>query len=75
MSVVDEALADGPVHLLKNNRAAYVVMSEEDYQALMSDLTEARLAASEMDLKEGRVKRGSADALMGALLSDEPSTE
>ena len=69
MSAVDEALSDGPVHLVKQNRAAYVVMSESDYQSLISDLAEARLAASEMELKAGRVRRGSARELMKELAS------
>jgi PHD/YefM family antitoxin component YafN of YafNO toxin-antitoxin module len=67
MSAVDEALVAGPVHLLKSNRAAYVVMSEADYQALMDDLTEARLAASEADVRAGRLRRGTAKELMAAL--------
>ena len=71
ISAVDEALKDGPVHLIKNNRAEYVIMAEADYQELMKDLTEARLAASEQDLKAGRVRRGSADALMREILTDE----
>jgi len=69
ISVVDEALAEGPVHLVKSNRAEYVVMSERDYEELMNDLTEARLVASEMDVKEGRVKRGDVKKLMKALRS------
>ncbi len=64
ISAVDKALEDGPVHLVKSNRAEYVVMSEQDYQQLMDDLSEARLAASEMDLKAGRVKHGSARQLI-----------
>jgi PHD/YefM family antitoxin component YafN of YafNO toxin-antitoxin module len=71
MSAVDAALATGPVHLMKSNRAAYVVMSEDDYQELMNDLTEARLAASEMDLRAGRVRRGTAKELMQALAAEE----
>jgi len=71
MTVVDEALADGPVHLVKSNRAQYVVMSEQDYQELMNDLTEARLAASEADLKAGRVQRGGAKKLIEANLPEE----
>ena len=71
MAALDEALTGGPVHVLKRNRATYVVMSEEGYQQLMDDLTEARLAASEADLKAGRLCRGGAKELMGALLSDE----
>jgi len=71
ISAVDKALAEGPVHLVKSNRAEYVVMSETDYQQLMNDLAEARLAASEKDLREGRVRRGNAKKLMKSLLSEE----
>ncbi len=71
MSVVDEALTKGPVHLVRSNRAQYVVMSEEDYQQLMNDLAEARLAASEADLRENRVRRGDAKELMQTLRSEE----
>jgi PHD/YefM family antitoxin component YafN of YafNO toxin-antitoxin module len=71
MKAVDEALVDGPVHLVKSNRAQYVVMSEQDYLELMRDLTEARLAASEADLREGRVRRGDAKKLMKILVSEE----
>ena len=71
IGAVDKALADGPVHLIKSNRAEYVVMSEDDYRELMSDLAEARLAASEADLKKGRVRRGSAKALMEEILSED----
>ncbi len=70
MKAIDKALADGPVHLVKSNRAHYVVMSEQDYRELMNDLTEARLAASEADLREGRVRRGDARKLMRSLVSD-----
>ncbi len=71
MSVLDEALAEGPVHLVKSNRAQYVVMSEQDYRQLMNDLAEARLAASEADLREGSVRRGDAKELMKSLRSEE----
>jgi len=70
MSAVDEALKDGPVHLVRSNRAEYVVMSEQDYQELMTDLSEARLAASERDLEAGRVRQGGASELMGELLDE-----
>jgi len=71
MSAVDKALADGPVHMVKSNRAENVVMSEEDYQQLINELAEARLAASETDLRAGRVRRGDAKKLMKALVSEE----
>ena len=70
MSVVDEALVEGPVHLVKSNRAEYVVMLERDYQELMNDLTEARMAASEMDIEEGRLRRGDAKTLVRTLISE-----
>jgi PHD/YefM family antitoxin component YafN of YafNO toxin-antitoxin module len=70
MSSVDEALKEGPVHLVRSNRAEYVVMTENDYQELMTDLADARLAASEMDLRAGRVRRGNATELMEELLAE-----
>jgi hypothetical protein len=68
---VDTALADGPVHLIKSNRAEYVVMSEMDYQQLMNDLAAARLAASDKDLHEVRIRQGDSKKLMKVLLSEE----
>ncbi len=70
MAAVDAALKDGPVHLIKSNKPQYVVLSEFSYHELMSDLTEARLAASEMDIKSGRVTKGSASDLMHELISN-----
>ncbi|MCX7014171.1 MAG: prevent-host-death protein [Candidatus Sumerlaeota bacterium] len=68
---LDEALKSGPVSVIKNNRAAYVVLRDEDYRQLMNDRAEARLAASERDLKSGRVRRGNAAKLMRELLHNE----
>lgn len=34
VAALDEALKSGPVHIIKNNRPRYVVLSEEAYQAL-----------------------------------------
>lgn len=70
MTAVDEMLENGPVHLIKNNKAKYVVMHESSYQELMSDLTEAHLEASELDIAAGRIQRGSANKLMRELLED-----
>ena len=64
ISVVDEALEEGPVHIIKNNRHAYVVLSEEDYQQMMDDLADARIAASEADIMAGRVRKGTAKGLI-----------
>ena len=35
ISALDELLKDGPVHVIKNNRPSYVVMSEDDYARLI----------------------------------------
>ena len=70
MAAVDELLVKGPVRVVKNNRPRYVVISEEDYDTLMTDLAEARLVASEADLKAGRIRRGSAADLMKELRRD-----
>ncbi len=70
ISVVDDALKEGPVHLVRSNRAEYVVMSEQDYRELMTDLADDRLAASERDLAAGRVRRGDAAELMTELVDE-----
>ena len=35
ISAVDDLLKEGPVHVIKNNRPLYVVMSQEDYARLI----------------------------------------
>jgi prevent-host-death family protein len=70
ISAVDEALKRGPVSITRNNLPKYVVLSEKDYQNLLNDLAEARLAASESDLKAGRIKRGGSTRLIAELLKD-----
>jgi PHD/YefM family antitoxin component YafN of YafNO toxin-antitoxin module len=67
IAAVDDLLAKGPVHIVKNNRPRYVVMSEVEFDVIMSDLAEARLAASAADLKAGRVRKGTATQLMAEL--------
>ncbi len=36
MSAIDDGLRRGPVHIIKRNKMAAVVLSEEDYQRLTS---------------------------------------
>jgi len=60
IAAVDEALKDGPVHVIKNNQPQYVVLSEERYRELLEAEDEAynaRIRASLEDLKAGRIKR------------------
>jgi PHD/YefM family antitoxin component YafN of YafNO toxin-antitoxin module len=70
ISAVDEALKNGPVHVVKNNQPQYVVLSEERYRELIEAEDEAyiaRVRASLEDVKAGRVKRGSARDLIREL--------
>jgi PHD/YefM family antitoxin component YafN of YafNO toxin-antitoxin module len=75
ISAVDEALREGPVHIIKNNRPSYVVLSEAAYAELLEaycDAARERLRESLADLEAGRTNRyEDADALMQALDSDE----
>jgi PHD/YefM family antitoxin component YafN of YafNO toxin-antitoxin module len=68
IAAVDEALAQGPVHIVKNNRPQYVVLTEARYQELLEMQEEAVLArvkASLEDVKAGRITRHrSVDALL-----------
>lgn len=74
IAAVDEALAQGPVHIIKNNRPQYVVLTEESYSELVEAQQEASLArikASLEDAKAGRVIRhDSVEALMKHLDSE-----
>ena len=71
ISAVDEALRDGPVHVIKNNRPSYVVLTEAAYAELLEssrDAARARLRESLNDLDAGRTNRyENVDALMQAL--------
>lgn len=75
ISAVDEALKNGPVHVIKNNRPHYVVLSEADYLLLLDaqqDAYVARLKAALEDTKAGRVKQfSSTDDLLAELAKPE----
>lgn len=70
ISAVDDALTNGPVHIVENNCSRYVVMSEEGYQEIVERLEDAewiRIQASLADIAEGRFRRGNADELIRQL--------
>lgn len=46
MAAIEEGLRHGPVHLLKRNKLAAVVMSEADYQRLASGKPSAPVGVS-----------------------------
>jgi PHD/YefM family antitoxin component YafN of YafNO toxin-antitoxin module len=74
IAAVDELIATGDVHVIRNNRPEYVVLSEERYQELVAEAEEAyvaRVKASLQDVKAGRVRKfASADELLQALDAD-----
>lgn len=74
IAAVDAALAHGPVHIIKNNRPQYVVLTEERYKELLEIQEEAALArikASLEDVRTGRVTRhDSVESLMKHLDSE-----
>lgn len=71
IGAVDELLAKGPVHVIRENRPQYVVMTEERYQEFLDaqeEAFEARIRASLEDLEAGRIRRfDSAEELIQAL--------
>ena len=71
IAAVDDLIAKGDVHVIRNNRPEYVVLSEERYRELVGEAEEAyvaRVKASLEDVKAGRVRRfASADELLQAL--------
>lgn len=70
LAAVDDLIAKGDLHIIRNNQPQYVVLSEERYQELLEaqeEAYEARVLASLDDLKAGRVVRGPAEDLIKAL--------
>ena len=70
LSVVDKALKRGPVHVLKDNEPAYVIMAEDQFRELSDRYRKAyisRIRRSLKDLKAGRVRRVAAQTLIDEL--------
>lgn len=70
LAAVDKALKHGPVHVLKENEPAYVIMAEEQYRELSERYQRSyvsRVRRSLKDLKEGRVRRVTAQTLIDEL--------
>jgi PHD/YefM family antitoxin component YafN of YafNO toxin-antitoxin module len=70
IAAVDELIAKGDLHVIRNNQPQYVVLSEARYQMLLEAEDEAytaRVLASLEDLRAGRVRRGTAAELLQEL--------
>ncbi len=75
LKAVDDLLDKGDVHVIRNNKPEYVVLTEERYQALVAEAHEAYLARvrdSLEDVKAGRVEKfATADDLIHALNAED----
>ena len=71
IAAVDALITTGDVHVIRNNKPEYVVLTESRYQELVAEAGEAyvaRVKASLEDVKAGRVRRfASVDELLKAL--------
>ena len=70
IAAVDELIAKGDLHVIRNNQPQYVVLSEARYQELVvaeQDAYYARIRASLEDVRQGRVKRRTAVDLIKEL--------
>jgi len=57
---VDSLLIQGDVHIIRNNKPQYVVLTEERYQELVAEANEgylARVRTSLDEVKQGKVRK------------------
>lgn len=71
IAALDDVIAKGDVHIIRNNQPQYVVLSEARYQELVAEANEAYMARVKTaleDVKAGRVTTfATADDLLKAL--------
>jgi PHD/YefM family antitoxin component YafN of YafNO toxin-antitoxin module len=70
IQAVEDALKEGPVHIIKNDQPTFVVLDEEHYRELVEAQEEAyvaRIKASLQDVKAKRVRRVTAKKLIEEL--------
>jgi len=74
ISAVDKALREGPVHVIKNNAPAYVILTEDRYADLLNAENEAHIARVKASLEaaaKGDVKRFDDSAALLAAIEQE----
>ncbi|MBA4389547.1 MAG: prevent-host-death protein [Syntrophus sp. (in: bacteria)] len=57
MKAVDEIINEGPVHVIKNNKPQYVILSEELYGELIEEQSAAYVARVRASLEDVKAKR------------------
>lgn len=75
LAAVDDLIEKGDLHIIRNNKPQYVVLSEERYQEMKLAEQEAyysRVRSSLQDVKKGRVQSfKTPEELLKALDADE----
>jgi len=61
---MNDSLQNGPVWVIANNQPKYVVILKADHSRIEEEITALRVALSEVDVKAGRVRRGTAKELV-----------
>jgi PHD/YefM family antitoxin component YafN of YafNO toxin-antitoxin module len=67
ITAVDAALEDGPVHIIKNDKPTYVVLTEDYYRELLDGYEEYFIGGvkeSLEDVKAGRVRKMTAQQII-----------
>jgi hypothetical protein len=54
VAVLEEHIKNGPIHIIKNNQPACVVLSEEDYASLLSKARQPNESVNLWDLLDHR---------------------
>lgn len=70
IAAVEAMISSGDVHVIRNNRPEYVVLSEERYRELVAEAEEgyqARVKAALLDVAAGRTTKGTATDLISEL--------
>lgn len=57
MKAVDEIIKEGPVHVIKNNKPQYVIISEDLYNELVEEQSAAYVARVRTSLEDVKAKR------------------
>ena len=64
---MDEALKEGPVHVIRNDEPRYVILDEQHYRELVEAQQEAyraRIREALQDVREGHVRRSTAQEII-----------
>ncbi len=67
IGAVDEALQEGPVHIIRNDDPSYVILREDHYEELLeaqADAYRARLREALEDERAGRITGSTAEELI-----------